>query len=224
MFRDRQEAGRKLASALDHYRGQPCLIVALPRGGLPVGLEIARALRAPLDFVLVRKIGAPWQPELALGAVVDGDFPELVLNDDVARLIEDDTYLEREKARQLAEISRRRALYGAARPRVSPAGRVAIVVDDGIATGATMRAALRALRHAGPRWLVLAVPVAPAETLAELSGEADEIVCLETPDDFLAIGDYYTRFPQLTDEETIAILDRAAEFSAELHRPPQKPS
>jgi putative phosphoribosyl transferase len=155
------------------------VVLALPRGGVSVGFEIAKALGAPLDVVLVRKIGAPFQPELALGAVVDGDRPETVLNEEIVRALGvPESYLAKARARQLEEIERRRARYFAGRTRVPVEGRTAIVVDDGIATGATMEAALHARRRARPRRLVLATPVAPPDTIERLRPEADEVVCL----------------------------------------------
>jgi putative phosphoribosyl transferase len=160
--------------------------------------------------VLVRKIGVPWQPELALGAVADGGAPEIFIDAHMqqALAIHDD-YVREETARQLAELERRRQIYCAARPPVEIAGRTAIVVDDGIATGATMRVALRAVRRRGPAWLVLAVPVAAAETLAALGGDADETVCLDAPQGLGAIGYYYEDFHQMSDDEVTALLTRS---------------
>jgi putative phosphoribosyl transferase len=210
-FADRAEAGRRLAKRLGRFRTEQPLVLALPRGGVPVGFEVAQALDAPLDLILVRKIGAPFQPELAIGAVVDGDHAETVLNHElVADLRISDAYLERERTRQLEEIERRRRLYAAGRPRIEPRDRTAIVVDDGIATGATVEAALHAVRRAGPKRLVLAVPVAPPDTIERLRPQVDEIECLMTPAWFGAIGAFYTDFRQLSDAEVIALLERAA--------------
>jgi putative phosphoribosyl transferase len=209
-FADRSEAGRRLAERLLHLAGERPVVLALPRGGVPVGLEVAKALGAPLDLVLVRKIGAPFQPELAVGAVVDGSRPETVLNEEIVRecgMSEQD--LERETERLLAEIERRRALYLGGRARAPIEGRTAIVVDDGIATGATMRAALHATRRAGPKRLVLATPVAPPDTIERLRPEADEVVCLATPELFLAIGSFYRDFRQVRDEEVVELLRQA---------------
>ena len=207
LFANRREAGKALAARLRRRDYVDPVILALPRGGVPVGAEIARALAAPLDLVMVRKIGVPSHPELALAAVVDGDRPDLVVNEDVRRMagVDDETLRQAEK-RELAEIGRRRALYGKghARPPVEDA--TVIVVDDGIATGATVRAALKALRRRGPRRLVLAVPVAPAETVRDLAGEVDEIVCLDTPEPFFAISLSYRDFTQVSDDEVIALL------------------
>lgn len=210
MFANRSEAGRLLGERLAAYRDRHPVVLALPRGGVPVALEIAKALAAPLDVLLVRKLGAPWQPELAVGAVVDGDDPITVTNDEVMRLTGADMkYVEQEARRQLAEIERRRQLYLAGRPPVAVTGKTAIVVDDGIATGATMRAGLRALARRRPERLILAVPVAAADTLEALRAEVDEVVCLYVPADLWAIGAHYRDFRQLTDEEVIAQLDEA---------------
>jgi putative phosphoribosyl transferase len=195
---------------LAHLKNRRPIVLALPRGGVAVGFEIARALEAPLDVVLVRKIGVPWQPELALGAVSDGEEAQTFID---AALAEElplpERYVEEETARQLAEIERRRGIYCAGRAPLDIAGRTAIIVDDGIATGATMRVALRAARRRAPARLVLAVPVAPPETLAELAKEADESVCLETPDMLGAIGFYYRDFHQMSDAEVTDMLARA---------------
>ncbi len=182
---------------------------ALPRGGAPVAAPIATALEAPLDLVLVRKIGVPFQPELAMGAVADGGEPITVRNEDViamARVSEE--AFEAVLQRELEEIERRRRLYVGSRPRPEAQGRIAIVVDDGVATGATTRAALRAVRARHPKKLVLATPVAPPSTLASLEPEADETICLETHEDFGAIGYFYADFRQTSDAEVISILDR----------------
>ena len=208
-FRNRADAGRRLAAALAGYKNERPVVLALPRGGVPVAAEIAAAINAPLDLELVRKLGVPVQPELAMGAVVDGSSPIIVRNEDVIRL----TGVSEEEvqavcAEELAEIERRRQRYLGTRARVDPAGRVAIVVDDGIATGATTRAALRALRLRGPKKLILAVPVAPTETLAAMREEADEVVCLEDYADFGAIGFFYADFRQTSDSEVIAALAR----------------
>jgi putative phosphoribosyl transferase len=210
LFADRAEAGRVLARRLAHLAAERPVVLALPRGGVPVGFAVASALRSPLDLVLVRKIGAPFQPELAIGAVVDGSRPETVINDEMLRELEiPASYIAEEGARQLAEIERRRALYLAGRARAPIEGRTAILVDDGIATGATMEAAVQATRRAHPRRLVLAVPVAPPETIAALRPHVDEIVCLATPRLFGAIGAFYEDFRQLDDQEVIDLLQRA---------------
>lgn len=209
MFADRIDAGRRLAAALAAYRSRHPVVLALPRGGVPVAAEIAHALAAPLDLLLVRKIGLPWQPELAIGAVVDGAEPQVVRNEAVIRRsgVGEEAF-QRVCRDELAEIERRRARYLGGRQPVPVAGRVAIVVDDGIATGATMKAALRALRRRHPAELVLAVPVAPADVLEELRVEVDTLVCLATPEPFGAIGHFYRDFAQLSDAEVIATLAR----------------
>ncbi|TCZ63250.1 phosphoribosyltransferase [Roseicella aquatilis] len=210
-FADRREAGRLLAAQLRGLGLERPILYALPRGGVAVGAEIAAALDAPLDLVLVRKLGAPFQPELAVGAVVEGDPPETVLNPDIITLTgTSEAYLAEARRRALAEIERRRGLYLAGRPRPDPRGRTAIVVDDGLATGATARAALRALRRRGPARLLLAVPVAAPETLAGMRAEADEVVCLLARDLHRGVGGFYDEFHQLTDEEVIRLLDAAA--------------
>jgi len=209
-FRDRAEAGERLAAQLAHLKDRTPVVLALPRGGVAIGFEVARLLDAPLDIVLVRKIGVPWQPELALGAVSDGGTPEIFIDERMEKaLAVPQDYVRDETARQLAELERRRQIYCAGRPPVAVQGRTAIVIDDGIATGATMRVALRAVRRRGPSHLVLAAPVAAAETLAALKGEADEIVCVEAPEGLGAIGFYYEDFHQMSDAEVTELLARA---------------
>jgi putative phosphoribosyl transferase len=211
-FADRSDAGRRLAKALARFATEQPLVLALPRGGVPVGYEIAQALDAPLDLVLVRKIGAPFQPELAVGAVVDGDQPETVINRDIVDEFQiPESWLKSEAARQLEEIQRRRRLYRAGRPKVEICDRTVIVVDDGIATGATMEAALHAIRRAGPRRLVLAVPMAPPDTIERLRPQVDEIECLIAPRYLGAIGMFYADFRQLSDDDVVDLLRRAAE-------------
>lgn len=208
-FKDRSEAGRKLAHALTKYRDRRPVVLALPRGGVPVAAEVAAALKAPLDLVLVRKIGVPIQPELAMGAVVDGSAPIVVRNDDVIRMAGiDESEFNAVCDRELAEIERRRRLYIGERKRADVAGGTAIVIDDGIATGATTRAALQATRLRKPDKLVLAVPVAPTDSVAAMRQEADDVVCLEDYTVFGAIGFYYSDFRQISDEEVIETLRR----------------
>jgi len=209
-FVNRTEAGIALAAALSRFRDQDPAILALPRGGVPVAFEIARALDAPLDLVVARKIGVPFQPELAMGAVVNGDTPIVVRNDDVIAVTgvaeaEFDAVCRRETI----EIKRRRDRYLGGRAPVDVTGKTAILVDDGIATGATVRAALRATRTRKPKRLVLATPVAPNDTLRELKPEADEIVCLESHEFFGSIGAYYDDFSQVSDDEVVALLAAA---------------
>jgi predicted phosphoribosyltransferase len=206
-FSNRAEAGRKLAGALAGFGDKNVLILALPRGGVPVANEVAKALHAPLDLLIVRKIGVPLEPELAMGAVVDGPDPLTVRNEDVIRLSgTTEEVFNAVRDRELAEIRRRRAQYIGKRPHPDLAGRIVIVIDDGVATGATMRAALRAVRKQNRAKLVLAVPVAPTSTLNELRGEADEIVCLEDREEFGAIGFFYADFAQVSDQEVKEIL------------------
>jgi putative phosphoribosyl transferase len=208
-FIDRTDAGRKLAKALTRYKDRQPVVLALPRGGVPVAAEVATALDAPLDLILVRKIGVPFQPELAMGAVVDGAEPVIVCNEEVIRSCGvSETEFNAIRDEQLAEIERRRKLYLGDRPHPKLTGRTVIVVDDGIATGATTRAALHAMRMRKPSKLVLAVPVAPTDTLKKLRGEADDIVCLEDYEDFGAIGLFYSDFRQVSDTEVIEVLAR----------------
>lgn len=210
-FADRPDAGRRLAARLLHLKDRHPVVLALPRGGVPVGYAVAEALKAPLDVILVRKIGAPGQPELAIGAVVDGDQPEIVLNPQVVVAFGlTDRAIGTAAQQQLQEIDRRRALYRQGRPPVDVRGRTAIVVDDGIATGATMRVALHAIRRAGAARVVLATPVVAPETLADLAREADETVAVLTPSDFTAVGQFYDDFAQTTDEAVVTLLERAA--------------
>jgi predicted phosphoribosyltransferase len=208
-FKNRSDAGRQLAARLVKYKGQHPVLLALPRGGVPVAAEVAAALGAPIDLVLVRKIGVPWQPELAMGAIVDGDSPIVVRNEDVIRLAGvDERDFQAVCEREFAEIERRRRLYLGSRARLGVKDRVAIVIDDGIATGATTRAALRAIRMRQPKKLILAVPVGPTDTIEAMREEADEVLCLGIYEVFGAIGEFYDDFRQITDEEVITILAR----------------
>lgn len=208
-FKNRADAGNKLAKALAGYKAERPVILALPRGGVPVAAEVAAALDAPLDLILVRKIGVPFQPELAMGAVVDGSAPIVVRNEDVIKLAGiDESDFKAVGDSELAEIERRRRRYLGNRDRVEVDGRTVIVIDDGIATGATTRAALRATRTRNPKKLVLAVPLAPTESLAELRADADDVICLEDHEFFGAIGAYYSDFRQISDQEVIDILKR----------------
>lgn len=207
IFQDRREAGQRLAAALVHYRDRRPFVLAIPRGGVVVGYEVAAALGAPLDVVVPRKLRAPYNPELAVGAVAhDGsvylDSP-LVSHLDVT-----EEYLREESARQLEEIRRRMQLYRGDRPAPVLEGTTAILVDDGIATGSTMIAALRATRAAHPARLVAAIPVAPAEGVAVLRREADEAICLHAPSMFYAVGQFYIDFAQTEDDQVIELLRR----------------
>jgi putative phosphoribosyl transferase len=211
-FADRAEAGRELAARLvQMHLARPIVVLALPRGGVPIGTEVARALNAPLDLVLVRKIGTPWQPELAVAAVVDGTPPDIVIDEEIQRSADISAdYIEAQAQEELHEIRRRRQVYLRGRPPVDVEGCTAIVVDDGIATGTTMRAALKALRRRRPASLVVAVPVAPPDTIEMLASEADQIVCLEQPEPFHAVGLHYGEFHQVGDDEVLAALDAAS--------------
>jgi len=210
MFTNRREGGRKLARHLLHYRSEHPVVLGLPRGGVPVAYEVAAVLEAPLDVIVVRKLGAPGQPELGIGAVVDGDHPQSVLNEDVIRMIGVSAeFMKREIALELQEVRRRQELYRSGRPAEPITGRTAILVDDGIATGGSVRAAIRGLRRLNPKRLVLAVPVAPPETVRSLRSEVDDLVCLSTPAFFQSVGQFYEDFRQTSDEEVIEFIDRA---------------
>lgn len=206
-FIDRIDAGRQLAKVLEHYKNQNPVVLALPRGGVPVAAEIATTLEAPLDLLLVRKIGVPFQPELAMGAVIDGARPVTVRNEEViAHAGIDEKEFAAVRDQELAEIERRRKLYFGQRPHPELTGHTVIVVDDGIATGATTRVALQAMRLQKPSKLVLAIPVAPTDTLQKMRNEADEVVCLEDYENFGAIGFFYSDFRQVSDAEVIELL------------------
>lgn len=210
MLRDRSEAGKRLAAELAELRGGDCVVLALPRGGVPIGFEIASELGAPLSLIMVRKIGAPGQPELALGAVADGREPVTVFNSNVLSILGlTPADLEGQVLEQLKEIERRRRLYGGHLTLPPIEGRSVILVDDGIATGATTRVAIQAVRRRRPACIVLAVPVASADTLVRLEDEVDRVVCLEKPQDLEAISLHYRHFPQVPDEEVIEFLERA---------------
>jgi putative phosphoribosyl transferase len=210
LFQDRHEAGRHLAAKLLHYAGRDDVVVlALPRGGVPVGFEVARALGAPLDVFLVRKLGVPGQPELAMGAIASGGVR--VLNERVMSVLGITAEeLDRVTAAELEELERREREYRDGRPPVDVTGRVAILVDDGLATGASMRAAVEALRRRNPGRSVVAVPVGAPETCADLGREADEVICSQEPPEFYAVGLWYENFAQTTDDEVRQLLARAA--------------
>lgn len=214
-FKNRTEAGQRLAERLASDRlVAPVVVLALPRGGVPVAAEVARRLAAPLDLLLVRKIGAPWQRELAVAAVVDGDAPEVVVDEGLSAYAgADRVYLERETAAALAEIDRRRQVYLQGRQPLSLTGATVVLVDDGIATGTTVRAALKAVRRRGAARIVLAVPVAPHDTLMALRSQCDRIICLAEPQPFRAVGLHYLDFHQVEDEEVLAALNAAAPVS-----------
>jgi putative phosphoribosyl transferase len=213
-FLDRSDAGRRLADKLRHLKANKPVVLALPRGGVPVGFEIACALAAPLDLVLVRKIGVPWQPEVALGAVTDGEHPQTYIDRELASALAiSEDYVKEETAHQVEELERRRLVYCAGHAPVDIAGCTAIVVDDGIATGATMRVALQAVRRRNPARVVLATPVAAEETIAKLRPLADEVVCVNLPVGLGAIGFYYHDFHQISDAEVTDILARAVSLA-----------
>lgn len=206
-FQNRADAGRQLAKLLQLYKRQRPVVLALPRGGVPVAAEVSAALAAPLDLVIARKIGLPEQPELAMGAVAEGAGSAVVRNEDVIALVGiTDAEFEAVRQREHQEIERRRRRYLGDRPAVALEGRTAIVIDDGIATGATMRAALLAARARNPKRLVLAVPVAPTTAIEDLSRDVDDVICLESHEPFGAIGLYYRDFRQVGDEEVIELL------------------
>ena len=209
MFADRDDAGRRLAARLGHLQGEPAVVLGLPRGGVPVAFQVARALGAPLDVIVVRKVGVPRQPELAMGAVGEGGVR--VVNRQVVREAGvPQKVLAAVAERERAAVEARAARYRARWPRQPLHGRTAVVVDDGIATGATARAACQVARAHGAARVVLAVPVAPRGWQAGIDGDADEMVCVETPTVFFAIGQYYASFPPVSDDEVLACLQRAA--------------
>lgn len=208
-FIDRSDAGRQLALAPEKYRGKDIVVLALPRGGVPVAVEVAKHLDAPLGVLLVRKIGLPNRPEVAMGAIVDGSEPITVRNEEIIRLAQvSPTEFDTLRQRELAEIARRRRTYLVERCLQDASGRVAIIVDDGIATGATMLAAVRGLRQRKPDKIIIAVPVAPSDELPRLKAAADDVVCLEIPPVFNAVSLQYENFPQLTDAEVVELLER----------------
>jgi len=209
-FRDRTEAGRCLSKKLVAYADRNDVIVlALPRGGVPVGYEVAKALRVPLDAFLVRKLGAPGQEELAMGAIAAGGIR--VLNDEVVRLLHiPQRVIDSVAAKEAQELARRDRLYRGTRPPPDVKGNTVILVDDGLATGSSMRAAVAALREQAPKRIVVAVPVAAAQTVREFSGEVDELVCCYTPEPFFSVGFWYEDFSQASDHEIRELLDHAA--------------
>lgn len=214
LFADRSDAGRKLAATLAKFVGRPdVLVLGLPRGGVPVAFEVAQALRAPLDVFIVRKLGVPSQPELAMGAVATGGV--LVLNDDVVRQLDiPRAVIDRVAAAEQLEIERRERLYREGRPTPDLAGKIVILIDDGLATGSTMRAAVRAVRQQNPARVIVAVPVAASATCEVLRRDADEVISFATPEPFFAVGQWYRDFEQTSDEEVHALLSRATDFAS----------
>ncbi len=208
MFSNRQEAGRQLAERLLHLKQEQPVVLGLPRGGVVVAAEVAAALEAPLDVLVVRKLGAPGQPELAIGAVTNGQHPQRIYNEQVIRMLGvPEAYLEQEIAKQLIEVKRLQALYRGGRAGVALRESCVVVIDDGIATGATVRAGIQALRRVPAGRIVLAVPVAPPEAAGTLMVEVDEFVYLDTPSTFTAVGAFYEDFSQVTDEQVIGLLE-----------------
>jgi putative phosphoribosyl transferase len=207
MFTDRTEAGKILAKALSEYKDKNTIVLAIPRGGVIVAYEVAKALNAPLDLIIPRKIGAPNQPELAIGAVTEDGTT--ILNRDIVQYLRvPDDYIKTEVKRQIEEIKRRIQRYLGDKPRLSIEGKVVILIDDGVATGATTRAAIASIRKRKPALIVLAIPVGPPDTVKELREDADKVICLMTPEPFFAIGQFYENFEQTSDEEVIQILNK----------------
>lgn len=220
MFDNRDDAGRQLAEALAGFRGQDVVVLGLPRGGVPVAAAVAEALQAPLDIIVVRKLGVPFAPELAMGAIGEGGVR--VLNESVLR---DSglsaTDLDRAASRERAELDLRVSRFRGGRPPVALSGRMAIVVDDGVATGATAKAACQVARGLGARRVVLAVPVAPPRAVAELDLVTDQVVCLQSPDWLSAVGEVYRDFTQVTDDDVVALLDRSRREATPPSAPPE---
>jgi putative phosphoribosyl transferase len=217
----------ELADELSRMDLQQPVVLALPRGGVPVGFEVARKLQAPLDLLVVRKVGTPANPELAAAAIVDGDPPDVVVNEEVLRICGlDETELARLIDHERPELERRRRTYGTGRGKIDIKDRAVILVDDGAATGTTMKAAIRALRRRAPSIIIVALPVAPTDTVAALAEQADAVVCLSQPADFQALGYHYQDFPQLSDEEITYVLkvsDGLATSFAPKHPPSSVP-
>jgi putative phosphoribosyl transferase len=211
-FADRVDAGRRLAARLQHLAGEPLVVLGLPRGGMPVAAEVAGVLQAPLDVIVVRKLGVPFQSELGMGAI--GEDGARIINDAILRRAGiSDSEIAAVEARERAELERRARRFRGDRPRIDLDGRTAVIVDDGIATGSTARAACQVARAHGAARVVLAVPVAPRDWEARMGGDADECIALGTPDPFWAIGQFYADFSQTSDDEVVACLARAAEHN-----------
>lgn len=216
-FANRSEAGKQLAAVLQDMNLADPVILALPRGGVPLGYEVAKALGAPLDILLVRKIGAPGHEEYGIGALVDGASPQVVIDEEIARMVgASQGYIDREVARQLEELERRRAAYRTG-PAIPLAGRTVVVVDDGIATGGTVRAALQALAKVGAARIVLAVPLVPSDILPVMRSLCDEVICLSSPEPFYAVGAHYRDFEQTEDVEVVRLLSEARKWGDAVH-------
>lgn len=217
IFQNRQQAGRELAEELTLYRDQEnTIVLGIPRGGLPVAYEVASALHLPLDVYVVRKLGMPGHEEFAIGAIASGGV-RVVNEEAIGHIFRSMDIITEVAEREQRELERREALYRRGRPLLDPKGKVVLVVDDGLATGSTMRAAVKALRQHGAARIVVAVPVAPPETSAILATEADEVICVLEPSNFMAVGQFYEDFSQTTDEEVSEILARAEEESGHRH-------
>jgi putative phosphoribosyl transferase len=213
LFQDRTHAGQVLAGRLSHYsERRDVLVLALPRGGVPVAYEVASALHAPLDVFLVRKLGLPGREEFAMGAIASGGIR--VINPQIEHLSVSEETIDEVAQRELKELERREGIYRGSRPPLNVIERTVILIDDGLATGSTMHAAVMALKLQKPQSIVVAVPVGAIETCAVFQSEVDELVCVMTPDPFYAVGLWYEHFPQITDEEVCALLERAAEERA----------
>jgi len=204
-FRDRTDAGRRLAESLEGYRGSDAVVYALPRGGVVLGKEIAQSLGAPLDLVITRKIGYPGNEECAVCAVAEDGH--MICNGSLSSLLDQEWLLARAKE-EMQEAKRRRQVYLRGKGQLSPEGKAAIIVDDGVATGLTILLAIKELRHRHPRRIVVAVPVSSREAADRIRAEVDELIALETPIHFMAVGEHYEQFPQLTDEEVIRIMEQ----------------
>lgn len=217
MFNDRVEAGRQLATKLLEYVGKDVLVLAIPRGGVVVGYEVAHRLKAPLDVIAPRKIGAPGNLELAIGALTEDGT--LILDQRLVKYYGiSENYIKEEVERQLHEIKRRLHMYGGDRPYPNLKGKTVILVDDGIATGATMMAAIASIRKKGAEKIIVAVPVAPSSTLSKLRRNVDKLICLHTPEPFFAVGQFYRIFDQTSDEEVISLLKRNREEIEKFHK------
>lgn len=209
VFDNRTTAGETLVSKLQPYLRSNAIIYALPRGGVPVAAPVAKCLEAPLSLLFVKKIGAPGHEELAIGAIVDGEEPTQILRNEIIHSLHiSELYVSAESEAALNEIERRRALYSGLFARTNPKDRTVIIVDDGVATGASMEVAIEALRKQGAKQVIVAVPVAPAETISKLRGLADDVICVDTPESFWSVGEHYQDFPQLTDADVMETLNQ----------------